>query len=77
MLTLTLFSTSHCHLCEQAVELIMQLNLVEQLTIVEITDDDDLLSLYGERIPVLQRSDNLSELNWPFTMDDLATFIKL
>jgi hypothetical protein len=75
MLTLTLFTTSHCHLCEQAVELIAEINLTKPLVLVEISNDDNLLMQYGERIPVLQRSDNCSELNWPFTRDDLVAFI--
>jgi len=75
MLTLTLFTTSHCHLCEQAVELITEINPTNPLALVEIASDDNLLMQYGERIPVLQRSDNGSELNWPFTKDDLVAFI--
>jgi hypothetical protein len=75
MLTLTLFTTSHCHLCEQAIELITKINLTKPLVLVEIANDDNLLMQYGERIPVLQRSDNCSELNWPFTRDDLVAFI--
>ena len=77
MLTLTLFTTSHCHLCEQAIELITEINLAKSLVLVEIANDDNLLIQYGERIPVLQRSDNCSELNWPFTRDDLVAFINL
>lgn len=75
MLTLTLFTTSHCHLCEQAVELITEINPTNPLALVAIASDDNLLMQYGERIPVLQRSDNGSELNWPFTKDDLVAFI--
>ena len=75
MLTLTLFTTSHCHLCEQAVELITEINPTKPLALVEIANDDNLLMQYSERIPVLQRSDNGSELNWPFTRDDLVAFI--
>ena len=77
MLTLTLFITSHCHLCEQAIELITEIKLDKPLVLVEISNDDNLLMQYGERIPVLQRSDNCSELNWPFTRDDLVAFINL
>ncbi len=82
MLKLTLFITSHCHLCEQAADLVTQLNLINLLTLVEITDDNQLLMTYGERIPVLQKSDNLSELgwselDWPFTIDELTAFINL
>lgn len=76
MITLTLFTTSHCHLCEQAVQLITQLYPTTTLVLVEIADDEQLLEEYGERIPVLQRSDNLSELGWPITSDKLAILMR-
>lgn len=75
MLTLTLFTTSHCHLCEQAIKLITEINLAKSLVLVEIANDDNLLIQYGKRIPVLQRSDNCSELNWPFTRNALIAFM--
>ena len=77
MLTLTLFTTSYCHLCEQAIELITEIKLDKPLVLVDIANDDNLLIQYGERIPVLQRSDNCSELNWPFTRNALIAFMKL
>jgi predicted DCC family thiol-disulfide oxidoreductase YuxK len=78
MTQLVLYTTSHCHLCEQALELLIRLK--EQYAInwitKEISDDDDLIEKYGIRIPVIQRIDNQSELNWPFSENDIVILIK-
>jgi len=67
MITLQLFSTAGCHLCDLAIEQVNTLPNAAQinLQIVEIGDDDLLVEQYGIRIPVLKFPDN-SELNWPF-----------
>ena len=78
MTQLVLYTTSHCHLCEQALTLLI--NLKQQYAInwltKEISDDDDLIEKYGIRIPVIQRVDNQSELNWPFSAEDIVMLIK-
>lgn len=78
MTQLVLYTTSHCHLCEQALALLI--NLKEQYAInwltKEISDDDDLIEKYGIRIPVIQRIDNQAELNWPFSENDIVMLIK-
>lgn len=78
MTQLVLYTTSHCHLCEQA--LVLLIRLKEQYAInwitKEISDDDDLIEEYGIRIPVIQRIDNQSELNWPFSENDIVMLIK-
>jgi len=78
MTQLILYTTSHCHLCEQALALLI--NLKDQYAInwqtKEISDDDNLIDKYGIRIPVIQRIDNQSELNWPFSADDIVMLVK-
>jgi len=78
MTHLMLYTTSHCHLCEQAEALLT--NLAKQYAFhwltTEISDDDDLIEKYGIRIPVIQRIDNQSEVNWPFTENDIVMLIK-
>lgn len=72
MITLQLFSTVGCHLCDMAIEQIKTLSNADQvdLHIVEIGDDDVLVEQYGVRIPVVKFPDN-SELNWPFNQNDI------
>lgn len=75
-MTLLLYSTLGCHLCELAEELIR--TTVEQgvltLTIVEIANSNDLLDRYGLTIPVLQARTG-AELSWPFDRPALVTWL--
>ncbi|MGZ8258529.1 MAG: glutaredoxin family protein [Methylotenera sp.] len=74
---LNLYSTSHCHLCEQAGNLLMSLS--DQYDIqwmnIEITDDLVLLENYGSKIPVLKRLDTNVEIAWPFSIKDIEKFL--
>lgn len=70
---LILYSTTFCHLCEQAEALLVQLGI--EAAHIDIVDDDDLLERYGTRIPVVKRMDNGSELGWPFDIEALRRFI--
>ena len=72
---LNLYSTSHCHLCEQAELILKDLNLTP-LTTIEIAEDGHLLELYGLRIPVLQRLDTKAELDWPFNLVEVVSFLR-
>ena len=72
--TLILYSTSHCHLCDNAIAILNEL-AIYPFTIVEITESEPLLIAYGTRIPVLKRDDNKAELNWPFNAQDIMQFL--
>ncbi len=71
---LVLYSTSHCHLCEQAEALLAQLGIEAEH--VDIVDDDALLERYGTRIPVVQRADTGAEIGWPFDLAALQRFVE-
>ena len=73
---LTLYSTSNCHLCELAYALLMPLAEGFKLAVVDITDDEALLSKYGLCIPVLHRNDSKTELNWPFNQSNIVEFLR-
>ena len=75
---LHLYSTSHCHLCEQAEALLVELALSHDLswTVIEIADDANLLPRYELRIPVLARLDTGQEMTWPFNKDQVLDLIK-
>ncbi|RLA05546.1 MAG: glutaredoxin family protein [Gammaproteobacteria bacterium] len=73
-----LYTTSGCHLCDDALVLLKQAQLAVEL--VEIADDDSLYHRYGLRIPVVARvagGDVTDELNWPFDADLLASWLTL
>jgi glutaredoxin len=71
---LVLYSTTFCHLCEQAESLLAQLGI--QAGHIDIAEDDDLLERYGTRIPVVKRMGDSSELGWPFDVEALQRFIE-
>jgi len=71
---LILYTTENCHLCEYAQQIIFE-TLGGTVDEIDIIDDDRLLARYGVRIPVLQKTDTLAELNWPFTGQDIANLI--
>lgn len=74
---LNLYSTSYCHLCEQAVALINSLKTEYDISfkIIDIADDISLQATYERRIPVLKRVDNDQELSWPFIREDIKKLI--
>lgn len=73
--TLILYSTLGCHLCDLAIEVLIHCREVSQKNVcsIDIADDDDLVSRYGVRIPVIAYAGK--ELGWPFTVDDLSAFL--
>lgn len=73
-----LFTTSSCHLCEEATAIVSKLKIRENVSWleIEIADDDALLASYGIRIPVLRHLASGKELNWPFTEDDIIALLR-
>lgn len=67
---LILYSTSGCHLCEEAQKLIYA-TLGYAVAEVDITEDERLLERYGIRIPVLCRTDTGREVGWPFGPEEV------
>ncbi|MEQ8861079.1 MAG: glutaredoxin family protein [Pseudomonadales bacterium] len=63
---LTLLSTAHCSLCEQAFDLLASMPELRgsALRVLDIADDAALVERYGERLPVLLVEGH--ELTWPF-----------
>lgn len=80
--TLVLYSTLGCHLCEQAEALLQALPLLNPraIEVIEISDDDALVTRYGTRIPVLgwevEGSRLGAELDWPFDEAAVLAFVR-
>lgn len=68
---LELLGTRGCHLCEQAEGLLVKAAGARPLRwrYTDIADDEQLLAVYGQRIPVLRRAG--LELDWPFGLLDI------
>ena len=69
--SLRLFYTDGCHLCDDAIVLLEQLNLTYQK--VDIVASVSLVELYGTLIPVVENASGAT-LNWPFTKQQLHKF---
>ncbi|BAP13922.1 hypothetical protein Y017_01930 [Alcanivorax sp. 97CO-5] len=72
-MTVLLYTTLGCHLCDQARELVAMVRPDLEITLVDIAEDDTLIEQYGERIPVLMREGQ--ELAWPFGLLDVQQFL--
>ena len=78
MIKIKFFTTSNCHLCDDA-EFLLQKYLQDQIITIDkidIADSDYLVDLYGIRIPVIRRLDSDKELGWPFDERVLIDFFR-
>lgn len=75
---LLFYTTSQCHLCELAEALLVNTPMPKPIPVdvVDIAQSEELVERFGTRIPVLRRSDTGQELDWPFTRDQLLTFLQ-
>lgn len=67
------YTTAGCHLCDDAARLLAMLVPQNSVTSVDIAEDDALLEVFGERIPVVEKAGR--QLGWPFSLLDLQTFL--
>ncbi|WP_101676035.1 glutaredoxin family protein [Alloalcanivorax mobilis] len=72
-MSVTLYTTLGCHLCDQARALLLTVDPGVAIEAVDIAEDDHLITRYGERIPVLARAGE--ELAWPFGLLDVQRFL--
>lgn len=75
---LSFYTTAQCHLCELAEALLVSTPMPRPIpvNVVDIAQSEQLVTRYGTRIPVLRRSDTGHELGWPFTRDQLLSFLQ-
>ena len=75
---LSFYTTAQCHLCELAEALLVNTPTRRPIpvNVVDIAQSEQLAARYGTRIPVLRRSDTGNELDWPFTQDQLLSFLR-
>ncbi len=71
-----LYGTSACHLCEQATEMLATLASHDlHWQEIDISNDGQLLTRYGTKIPVLCDISSGLELNWPFDRNDVISLL--
>jgi len=76
-----LYSTTGCHLCDEAKEICVQairtLQLQGQFELreIDIAEDARLFQNYGAAIPVLQVKAAASALYWPFSVESVCEYL--
>jgi Glutaredoxin-like domain (DUF836) len=78
-MTLILLGTEGCHLCELAQELVnqcQQKGLKIPIEHIDIAEQTEWQQDYATLIPVLLKKNSVQTLSWPFTQDDIFTFIE-
>lgn len=75
-LELTLYGTSACHLCEDALAIVLPLAQDRGICLkrVDIAGNESLEIRYGLTIPVLSSSTE-GDLCWPFGADEVIIFL--
>lgn len=74
MRLLILFQRDECHLCDQAVLVLVQARAGD-FEPCWIDADIELEQRYGLRVPVLRREDTGAELDWPFDAERVQAFL--
>ena len=74
MPALILYQRDDCHLCDLALAVLADAR-VPEFESVFVDGDDALEARYGERVPVLRDEVRGVELDWPFDVDALRTWI--
>jgi hypothetical protein len=74
---LLLYTTLGCHLCEDARSVLWPIVEKYGLTLseIEIADSDELIELYGVRIPVIKLKNSEADLGWPFDQSTAENYL--
>ena len=67
------YHREECHLCDEALALVYQAGLGDQVVMIDIDSDPELGVAYGLRIPVVEGRDGRG-LEWPFDLEALRRF---
>lgn len=72
---LNFYTTAHCSLCEQTLDLLLSTPGLAgfQVQTIDIAEDPELLELYGSKIPVLEHEGN--ELSAPIDKNGLLAWL--
>jgi hypothetical protein len=74
-MSLILFQRDECHLCDQAVLVLVEARAGD-FESRWIDADIELEQRYGQRVPVLRRDDSGAELDWPFDAAAVRAFVE-
>jgi Glutaredoxin-like domain (DUF836) len=75
--TYLLLGTAGCHLCEQAETLVDAcISADVRVELVDIAEQTHWQADFATLIPVFLHMPSRHYLNWPFSQDDITTFVK-
>jgi len=74
-MSLILYSRPDCGLCDKAEALLAETGLRTHYAKVDIENDLDLISRYGDQVPVLLNDQTGEKLAWPFTASQARSLI--
>lgn len=74
-MSLILYSRPDCGLCDKAEALLAETGLRAHYEKVDIETDLDLISRYGDQVPVLFNDQTGEKLAWPFTASQARKLI--
>ena len=71
-----LYVTDSCSLCDEALDLLLNSNTLNGITlsVLDIVHDDALLQDLAERIPVVEVAG--SQVDWPFSAEDVRKLVE-
>ena len=76
----TLYTKLDCSLCDKAYQILLDVtfDMPLEIDIVDITHihNGEVNANYATRIPVIAIASKDSELDWPFTAEDLKAYLK-
>ncbi|TCK09476.1 glutaredoxin-like protein DUF836 [Marinobacterium mangrovicola] len=74
---LELMTTDGCHLCDEAVAVLLAVLKPgdAEVDLVDIAFDEVLMDTYATRIPVVREPRSGRELNWPFDEGQFSVFL--
>lgn len=79
MTAVTIYTQLNCSKCDEAYRILMQVACDNplQIDVIDVTHTHNLhlVSQYQDRIPVVVKPNQPSELAWPFTADELKSYI--
>lgn len=77
-MSLVLYGTVGCHLCDLAEAMLVQILVSSPVDIYQqdIADDELLVEQYGTRIPVVYNERNGQLLSWPFDEIQLQRWLQ-
>lgn len=75
MPSIFLLTTDGCHLCEVAKAHCQELGVTPEF--VDIVEDEQLVELYGDKIPVLIADNAEMALFWPFEKEQIKEYIEV